>query len=240
MSDPIITEILSDKISFEMIFGEGGEFIMGSEEEKALNKEKPIHMVKLSSYYIGKYLVTQALWKAVMGPNNNPSYFKGDNRPVEMVSWEKTQEFIEKLNTLTSRKYRLLTEAEWEYAARGGLKSQGYKYAGSNRLKNVGWCNKNSDKETKPVGLKDPNELELFDLSGNVYEWCYDSYSISYYEECKKHGIVENPTGPKGIEYIIRGGSWYGPAQFCRVSYRDNYGSRICYGDIGFRLGLSC
>jgi len=212
---------------------------MGSEEEEAHEDEQPIHEVQLSDFKMGKYPVTQALWKAVMGQDNNPSYFPGDNRPVEWVSWNDAQQFIEKLNQQTGENYRLPTEAEWEYAARGGQKSRMYKYAGSNHLEEVGWFDENSHFETKPVGLKDPNELGLYDMSGNVDEWCLDWYSGNYYEKCKQDGLVVDPKGPKDGPYrVLRGGGWDGFAGFCRSTFRDDFfpesGSRF-----GFRLVLS-
>ena len=235
-----IIETLPGGISFEMVFVEGGTFMMGSEKEDAFSWEKPIHGVKLDSFYIGKYTVTQASWKVVMEADNNPSHFKGDNRPVERISWDDTQKFIEKLNKKTGRSYRLLTEAEWEYAARGGVKNLAYKYAGSNKLKDIGWYEKNSYGETKPVGLKYPNESGIYDMSGNVWEWCQDRYSGEYYQACHQHGIVENPTGSKeGSGRVVRGGSWAINPQLCRVSYRFNYGPAFRSDDVGFRLGLS-
>ena len=151
---------------------------MGSEDEEAYDDEKPVHEVVLSDFYIGKFPVTQALWNAVL--KDYPSFFNGDSRPVERVSWEDTQVFIKKLNELTGRAYRLPTEAEWEYAARGGRQSKGYKYAGSNKLKEVGWYWENTHFETKAVGLKYPNELGIYDMSGNVREWCQDWFSNEY------------------------------------------------------------
>ena len=219
----------------EIVFVEGGTFQMGATSEQgpgAGADEKPVHSVTLSDFYIGKYEVTQAQWKAVMG--KNPSNFTGeDNLPVERVSWEDVQEFIQKLNTLTGKTYRLPTEAEWEYAARGGKKSQGYKYAGGNTIEEVAWYNQNSDHKTHPVGKKQPNELGLYDMTGNVREWCQDRYG-DYTSFAQT-----NPTGPSSGSYrVLRGGSWYRYARYCRVasrnyiipSYRDN--------DLGFRLVL--
>ncbi|MBQ3247459.1 MAG: SUMF1/EgtB/PvdO family nonheme iron enzyme, partial [Alistipes sp.] len=166
---------------FEMVFVKGGTFTMGATAEQgsdADSDEKPAHSVTVSNFYIGKYEVTQAQWEAVMG--KNPSRFKGDNLPVERVSWNDIQKFIEKLNAKTGKRYRLPTEAEWEYAARGGNQSKGYKYSGSNDIGSVAWYTDNSSSPTHPVGQKQPNELGLYDMSGNVYEWCSDwhgSYS---------------------------------------------------------------
>ncbi|MCB9297234.1 MAG: formylglycine-generating enzyme family protein [Lewinellaceae bacterium] len=233
----MLTEVLPDGTSFEMILVEGGSFQMGSEDEDAFSNEKPVHGVRLNSFYIGKFPITQVLWKAVM--NENPSFFNGYSRPVERVSWEDAQAFIQKLNGFTGRSYRLPTEAEWEYAARGGRQSKGYKYAGSNKLREVGWHWENAHFETKAVGLKYPNELGLYDMSGNVLEWCQDWYSGDYYEECDKRGIVENPRGPaKGLARVLRGGAWYGDPRLCRCTFRFYGAPRFRAGDIGFRLVL--
>jgi formylglycine-generating enzyme required for sulfatase activity len=178
-------------IEKNLVYVQGGSYMMGSSDGQP--REKPVHKVTLSSFKISKYEVTQAQWKAVMG--TNPSNFKGcDNCPVEQVSWNDTQTFLKKLNELTGKKYRLLSEAEWEYAARGGNKSKGYKYAGSNSLNNVAWHNGNSGKKTHPVGQKQPNELGLYDMTGNVYEWCQDWYDDKYYE---KSNNLTNPINKK-------------------------------------------
>ncbi len=204
-------------VSFEMIPVEGGTFTMGATAEQgsdAYDDEKPAHKVNLSSYAIGKYEVTQALWKAVMG--NNPSGFKGDNNPVEQVSWNDCQTFISKLNAITGKNFRLPTEAEWEFAARGGKKSNGYKYSGSNDLDEVAWHDSNSGSKTHPVGTKKPNELGIYDMSGNVWEWCGDWFG-NYISSSQT-----NPTGPTSGSYRVRrGGSWGNFAGNCRVSYRD-------------------
>ena len=219
-------------VSFEMIYVKGGTFIMGGTSEQgsdAYNFEKPTHNVTLGDYYIGKYEVTQKLWMAVMG--SNPSYFKGDNLPVENVSWNDVQEFITKLNQKTGANFRLPTEAEWEYAARGGNKSNGYKYSGSNNIGNVAWYGDNSGSKTHPVGTKSPNELGIYDMNGNVQEWCKDWYG-SY-----SSGSQTNPTGPStGSHRVSRGGSWCSIARSCRVSNRgiDYPDNRDDY--LGFRL----
>ena len=226
-------------VSFKMIKVKGGTFQMGSNDSEAYGDEKPVHNVTLSDYYIGETEVTQELWEAVMG--SNPSGFKGSKRPVERVSWNDCQKFIKKLNQLTGKNFRLPTEAEWEYAARGGNKSRGYKYSGSNTIGDVAWYCDNADYvgKTSPdygthtVGTKSPNELGLYDMSGNVWEWCVDwcgDYSSS---------SQTNPTGPtSGSVRVLRGGSWRNYARGCRVASR-NYvipGGRSDIG--GLRLAL--
>ena len=217
-----------------MVYVSGGTFTMGATSEQgsdAYDDEKPAHSVTLSGYYIGKYEVTQELWKAVMG--SNPSYFKGDNLPVENVSWNDVQEFLRKLNAMTGKRYRLPTEAEWEFAARGGNSSRGYKYSGSNSLGSVAWYDDNSGSRTHAVGTKSPNELGIYDMSGNVYEWCQDWYG-SYSSSSQR-----NPQGPNSGSFrVYRGGSWSNNAGRCRVSFRlyNTPGGRDSY--LGFRLAL--
>ena len=226
---------VKDGISIEMVKVEAGTFMMGAtpEMEKPNSDEKPLHQVTLiNDYYMGKYKVTQALWEAVMG--SNPSYFKGDNLPVEKVSWNDCQEFISKLNSLTGRKFRLPTEAEWEYAARGGKKSRGYQYSGNSNITDVAWYDGNSGSKTHPVGTKQANELGIYDMSGNVYEWCSDWYG-SYSSSSQT-----NPTGAdSGSSRVIRGGCWDGFARFCRLSYRGRIPPYICSYYLGLRLALS-
>ncbi len=216
-------------VSFTMIKVEGGTFRMGATSEQgsdAYDKEKPVHSVTLSDYYIGETEVTQELWEAVMGTNS--SNFKGSQKPVEEVSWNDCQEFITRLNELTGKNFRLPTEAEWEYAARGGNKSKGYKYSGSNTIDDVAWYDDNSA-STHNVKTKSPNELGIYDMSGNVWEWCEDWYG-SY-----SSGSQTNPTGPSsGSCRVSRGGSWYHCARSCRVSFRSN--NTPAYGN--YRLGL--
>ena len=198
----------------------------------AYDDEKPAHEVTLSSYYIGETEVTQELWEAVMG--DNPSYFKKDDRPVEMVSWNDCQEFIGKLNRLTGKHFRLPTEAEWEYAARGGNRSKEYKYSGSNNLEEVAWYEGNSEDHTRSVGTKQPNELGLYDMSGNVWEWCADWYG-GYSSE-----VQTNPTGPRsGSGRVNRGGSWRSGACICRSSNRDGSAPDYRGNYLGLRLALS-
>lgn len=221
-------------VTFKMIAVEGGTFTMGATNEQgddAFSDEKPTHSVTLSSYSIGETEVTQALWQAVMG--SNPSYFSGSNKPVEKVSWDDCQDFIRRLNALTGENFRLPTEAEWEYAARGGNKSWGYKYAGSNNIDNVAWYHDNSGSQTHNVATKSPNELGLYDMSGNVYEWCQDWYG-SY-----SSGSQTNPTGSASGDYRVgRGGNWVGSARRCRVSLRDDYDPAYRSSGIGLRLAF--
>ena len=216
-------------ITFNMVYVQGGTFQMGSNDSEAYSDEKPIHSVTLSDYYIGETEVTQELWEAVMG--NNPSYFKGSNKPVERVSWDDCQEFIRKLNQKTGKNFCLPTEAQWEYAARGGNKSRGYKYAGSNTIGDVAWYYDNSSSSTHPVGTKLPNELGLYDMSGNVWEWCSDwdgDYSTS---------SQTNPMGPStGSDRVLRGGCWYNGAHYCRVAYRYSSNPDRRIFNSGFRL----
>ena len=207
-------------VSFTMVAVEGGTFRMGSND--GYSDEKPVHSVTLSDYYIGETEVTQALWQAVMG--SNPSNFKGSNNPVERVSYDDCKDFINKLNTLLAgqlpagRKFRLPTEAEWEFAARGGNKSKGYKYSGSNSIDAVAWYRDNSNKQTHPVKQKQPNELGLYDMTGNVLEWCNDWYG-KYSSRSQT-----NPQGPSSGSYrVLRGGSWLNGAKYCRVADRINY-----------------
>ena len=227
-------------VSFTMIAVEGGTFKMGAQssdsggdnyDSDADSDESPVHSVTLSDYYIGETEVTQELWVAVMG--SNPSYFSGSQKPVEEVSWNDCQEFITKLNELTGKNFRLPTEAEWEYAARGGNKSQGYKYSGSNTIGDVAWYTDNSSSTTHDVKTKQANELGIYDMSGNVCEWCQD-WDGSY-----SSGSQTDPTGPSsGSVRVIRGGIWRNGARLCRVSNRNSFNPGYGSGIIGFRLIL--
>ena len=207
------------------------------------------YFVELPSFYIGKYQVTQKEWQDVMG--NNPSHFKGDNRPVEQVSWYDAVEFCNKLSekegltaayilsganltcNWSANGYRLPTEAEWEYAARGGNKSRNYMYSGSNKARDVAWYGFFIGRQTHDVGTKSPNELGIYDMSGNVWEWCWDWYAGSYY----KSSPSSNPKGPSSGSYrVLRGGSWSNGDGSCRVDNRDYNSPGNCYSDLGFRL----
>jgi formylglycine-generating enzyme required for sulfatase activity len=229
-------------VSFTMVTVEGGTFTMGATAEQgddAYYWEKPAHEVSLSSYSIGQTEVTQELWLAVMG--SNPSYFSSNNgytdnlqRPMELVSWDDCQTFITQLNALTGKTFRLPTEAEWEFAARGGNQSQGYKFAGSNTIDDVAWYNENSYADgTHTVATKAPNELGLYDMTGNVWEWCQD-WKGEYSSDAQI-----NPVGPStGTYRVFRGGSWYIFARDCRVSYRNGRTPASAVNYLGLRLAL--
>ena len=223
-------------VKFKMIAVEGGTFQMGS--ETGYDNEKPVHSVTLSSYYIGETEVTQALWKAVMG--STPSHFKGDNLPVETVYWNDCQKFITKLNQLTGKQFHLPTEAEWEFAARGGTKSKGYIYSGSNNIGEVAWCGNNSSDMTHEVATKSPNELGIYDMSGNVSEWCQDWFGTEYYRDSP----TNNPKGPdaSGLGRVERGGYCIRTASsvsYCRTTRRHYESPSSASSSLGLRLALS-
>ena len=239
LSNSAIETITVKGVSFNMVRVEGGTFQMGSDDGDAYDDEKPVHQVTLSSYSIGETEVTQELWEAVMG--SNPAEFKGAKHPVENASWDDCQEFIHKLNEATGRSFRLPTEAEWEYAARGGKQSRGFKYAGGNSIDDVAVYDENSyakgssspDYGTHPVKTKKPNELGLYDMSGNVFEWCQDWY-VSYNDSAQT-----NPTDPgSGAERVCRGGSWGSIARNCRSSHRDLSTPSNRYNRLGLRLAF--
>lgn len=209
----------------EMVDVEGGTFLMGSNEEPDAIWETPEHSVTLSDFSIGKYEVTQDLWEAVMG--TNPSQYVGDNLPVDNVSWLDIEEFISTLNALTGKNYRLPTEAEWEFAARGGNLSRGYKYSGSNDIDSVAWIF-NFETGTYPVGTKAPNELGIYDMSGNVCEWCQDWFGENYYSSSP----AKDPTGPNaGACRVFRGSRGI-------VYNRDLSHSSYISSNLGFRIAL--
>ena len=221
----------------EMIFVQGGTFMMGCTSEQGddcWSDETPNHRVTLSDFYIGKYEVTTAQWGAVM------EYYTTNNSPVTNISWIDVQEYITKLNNLTGKQYRLPTEAEWEFAARGGNSSKGYKYSGSNTIGNVAWYRENSSNKIYAVGTKSPNELGIYDMSGNAEEWCSDWYDSGYYSSSAQ----TNPTGPStGTVHVFRGGAYFSEARYLRVSSRDKpgVGSTLGYFHpyLGFRLASS-
>ena len=228
-------EISVNGVSFKMIYVAGGTFTMGAtaEQDGYDSDETPTHQVTLSDYFIGETEVTQELWYAVMG--NNPSKFTRSSRnPVENVSWHDCQAFIQKLNQLTGLRFRLPTEAEWEYAARGGNSSKGYKYSGSNRIDDVAWYDGNSGEVTHEVATCYPNELGLYDMSGNVSEWCSDWYG-SYSSMAQT-----DPSGAgSGSFRVHRGGGWDYSAQICRVAFRSDCTPDIRDSNLGFRLVCS-
>ncbi len=229
-------------VTFTMMPVEGGTFMMGATAEQDSDgneRERPVHQVTLDTYFIGQTEVTQALWMAVMG--ENPSHFIGELNPVENVSWDDCQQFISALNELTGRSFRLPSEAEWEFAARGGNQSQGFKYAGGDLIDNVAWYSGNDSwvlrgsgaYGTHAVATRMCNELMLFDMSGNVHEWCQDWYG-GYSSESQV-----NPAGAVlGTERVYRGGSWYFDEWFCRVSFRNGVAPGYMSYGIGLRLAL--
>lgn len=238
-------------VSFIMIKVEGGTFTMGATSEQgtdAASDEKPTHSVTLSDYYIGQTEVTQGLWKAVMGTTVRqqrdkadkswPLRGEGNNYPMYYINWEECQAFVNKLNSLlfsqlVGRRFALPTEAQWEYAARGGKKSKGYKYSGSNTLSSVAWYDDNSGSSTHTVATKSANELGLYDMSGNVCEWCQDWYG-DY-----SSGSQSNPSGPSsGSARVGRGGGWRFNARNCRVSYRNYFTPTDRGHNLGFRVVL--
>lgn len=244
-------------VDFKMVFVKGGTFNMGATSEQEIDAndfEYPTHQVTLLSYMIGETEVTQALWEAVMSYNSSwftrcwkklvkcfakktvmvssPSYYKGSMLPMEQVSWDDCQIFIRKLNSLTSYKFRLPTEAEWEFAARGGNSSRGYKYAGGNDLEAVAWFRDNSGGKLHDVGTKQPNELGLYDMSGNIWEWCSDRFGIYNYSS------QSNTKGAYlGSRYVNRGGCYFSVPRLCRVSNRDE--SAASFRSIGHGLRLA-
>ena len=250
-----------EDLNIEMVYVEGGTFEMGAtaeqEDEEGYYRDdaRPVRIVKLDSYYIGKYEVTQAQWKAVMGTTLKEQADKtksiasdmplwewpkdlgllkgeGDNYPMYYVSWGEAQEFCKRLSKKTGKKYMLPTEAQWEYAARGGNKSNQYKYAGSNDVDVVAWYQGNSDKKTHPVGMRKANALGIYDMSGNVWELCSDWYASSYDEK-----DTDNPQGPaSGSNRACRGGSCLGDAVFCLVSSRGSGGAFWGSYECGFRV----
>ncbi len=233
-----------DSLIRNMVKVEGGTFLMGatSDDDLANDNEMPQHSVTLSDFYICKYEVTQELWQAVMGsvPKGDyawtSAYGKGQKYPAYYVSWADCDTFIQRLNAKTGLHFRLPTEAEWEYAAKGGNKSRQYTYAGSNTISNVAWGMDNSNGATHNVMQKTPNELGLYDMSGNVYEWCSDWYSTTYYSES---GNTTNPQGAiSGNAHVYRGGSRNAHASRCRVTYRTMGTPTIRYNDLGFRVAL--
>ena len=236
---PAILDVTVNGVTFNMILVKSGTFYMGAQkddpnapnyDEEAWSREAPVHQVTLSDYYIAEAEVTQELWKAVMG--SNPSHFEGDKRPVEQTTWYDCQSFINALNQLTGLNFRFPTEAEWEFAARGGNESHGYKYSGSDIIDDVAWYSADG-KKTADVMTKKSNELGIYDMSGNVMEWCSDAYG----DYSAEHQI--DPTGPNGVDRVVRGGCCLSNATYCRVALRNFlHPGGTSYG-IGMRLALS-
>lgn len=222
-------------LTFRLVAVQGGTFTMGATSDQGSDvndDEKPVHKVTLPGYFIAVTQVTQELWEAIM--DDNPSGANFDPRcPVDNVSWNDCQEFIGRLNALTGLCFRLPTEAEWEFAARGGVKSKRYRYSGSNTATQVAWCEDNSGDVTHPVASKRCNELGLYDMSGNVWEWCQDWYG-NYSGEAQT-----SPVGPEsGLEHVVRGGCMRGHSRFCRNAYRMSYSPATRRIDVGLRLAL--
>lgn len=248
-----------------MVYLPGGIFTMGDDNSQ-YNDEKPAHKVELSPFYMAEFQVTQELYLALAG--KNPSRFQNLKKPVEQVSWYNAVDFCNLLraklglqevykktgddkyewNNATTG-FRLPTEAEWEFAARGATSSPtaggrpggGLIYSGSNNLNPVAWYTENSHGSSKKPGLKFPNAAGLYDMSGNLYEWCWDWFDEKFYQKCKNEGIVKNPHGQQsGSSRVLRGGSWGDGTDYCRMAYRINSYPHSKWNDYGFRLCLAC
>lgn len=217
----------------EMVEIESGTFVMGSDDQDSDPDEKPLHEVDIEAFRIGRYEVTQQQWRAVTG--NNPSFFKGDDLPVECVSWQEVQIFIDKLNRQTGRRFRLPTEAEWEYAARGGCNNDVYTYAGSDDIGSVAWFAENAGNCTHTVGSKLPNRFGLYDISGNVNEWCADSYDSMAYARRSTATTAASDDVISG-ERVFRGGGWYSVRCHVRTANRNHASAEIRDRSLGFRL----
>lgn len=227
-------------ISFKMVFVEGGIFQMGSFTGNY--DEKPVHGVTISDFYVGETEVTQILWNSIMGDNNNPSIRLGDLMPVHKVKWIDCKEFIMHLNSLLANQipqgyhFALLSEAEWEYAAKGGQSSSGSLYAGSSNIDQIAWYKKNSGNRVHEVKKKAPNALGLYDMSGNVWEWCEDTYSPQWYSVNRDWSNPVKTDG--GLRRVLRGGSFDYSEESCRVTNRNQDGFNVTANDYGFRIAL--
>ncbi|MBE2207752.1 MAG: formylglycine-generating enzyme family protein [Saprospiraceae bacterium] len=251
---PMLPITLPDCTAFQMVFVEGGDFLRGDIHGDIDEAARPPHPVRVDSFYIGQYPVTQALWRAVaLSPEGKrrkmepePFRFKGSEQlPAENISWNDiTQQFLPALNALTGQDFSLPTEAQWEYAARGGRHHRdGYRYAGSDKLKELAWFDGNSGKKTHEVGQKYPNQLGLYDMSGNVWEWCADAYDSDFYKACAERADkagrpIDNPFCERGSRRVLRGGSCWDEPQDCTVAFRIIFDPANRNYDLGFRLLL--
>ena len=238
-----LSKSLQDDLRQSMVWVESGSFAMGSNHAKARNREKPVHKVSLDGFYISRYELTQDIFTEIMGWNI--SYFSCDKCPVNNISWSNIQLFVERLNSATGLQFRLPTEAEWEYAARGGSKSGNFLFSGSNNIDDVAWFAKNSQKKVHPVGLKTPNELGLYDMTGNLWEFCQDNMSRTAYSQTSSHNPffgINNPT-PAQLKRksmkVLRGGGYEFTADESLVFIRDGATNNVRMADIGFRLAMS-
>lgn len=222
-----------------MVLVEAGTFTMGSDSALARKREQPAHQVSLDSFYIGRYEVTQDIFEEIMGWNN--SYFACDNCAVNNISWFNMQLFIERLNKATAKQFSLPTEAQWAYAAKGGNKSKDYQYSGSNNINDIAWFADNANNKSHPVGLKKPNELGLYDMTGNLWEFCLDDMSRQAYNQTQSHnpflGNRDN-LNHKAMK-VIRGGGYEFSATENLVFMRDGATNNVRMADIGFRLVMS-
>jgi formylglycine-generating enzyme required for sulfatase activity len=223
------TFTLEEGVSVEMVFVEGGTFTMGNNKGK--KADRPEHQVQLDDFYIGMFEVTQNEWTALMGLN--PSSIACGRCPVNDMTYDQIQQFVQKLSDRTGRKFRLPTEAEWEFAAQGGKKSKGFLYAGSNDLAEVGWLKFNGNDQQHEVGKLKPNELGLYDMNGNAWELCEDWYDPKFYARSE----TNNPVNTKPAKYrVSRGASWMSPAEYCYRWARNNDHPHHRRGNGGFRL----
>lgn len=234
-----LPKVMHEELMNNMILVEAGSFTMGSDSSLARKREQPAHQVSLDSFYISRYELTQDIFEQIMGWNN--SYFACDKCAVNNISWFNMQLFIERLNKATGREFSLPTEAQWAYAAKGGNKSKGYQYSGSNDISDIAWFAGNANNKSHPVGLKKPNELGLYDMTGNLWEFCLDDMSRKAYSRTKNHNPFQgdiNNLERKAMK-VIRGGGYEFSAKENLVFMRDGATNNVRMADIGFRLALS-
>ncbi len=226
---------IAQQINQNMVLVQGGEFIMGSDSDDAKSYERPAHSVKVDSFYISKFELTQALYESVMG--SSISYFPDPDTPVNNLSWKRANLFIKKLNTLTGERYRLPSEAEWEFAAKGGIKSKGFTYAGSEDIESVAWYANNSSNKAHPVGLKKPNELGLYDMTGNVGEFVIDAFDENFYQNSPSVNPINTKSEKATLaQKAIRGGSFAFDPNESEIYRRDTASQSVIMSDIGIRL----